>query len=85
MNSVVSEGTSPLAHTLDNIARILLGIVVLLLPLVVFPTAWIPLPMGKMTILAFGVLIALLLWCVARFNEHRIIFPKTNYFNPSVV
>ena len=80
MNSVVSEGTSPLAHTLDNIARILLGIVVLLLPLVVFPTAWIPLPMGKMTILAFGVLIALLLWCVARFNEHRIIFPKTNVF-----
>ncbi|MBL4644248.1 MAG: hypothetical protein JKX80_00085 [Candidatus Pacebacteria bacterium] len=74
----ISETTNKLSERLDSIARIILFIVVFLLPLAVLPATWLPLPMVKMAILSFGVLSSLILWSIARLNEHKVEFPSTN-------
>lgn len=63
---------------LDTLARRLLLAVVFLLPLAVVPATWMSLPAIKMTILAIGVLGALLAWAVARFKEHTVTLPDTH-------
>lgn len=78
MDTASTENSHVPTSRLDGIARIILRTVVFLLPLAVFPNSWLSLPMGKMGILAIGVLAALILWSVARFKEHRITFPQTN-------
>ncbi len=74
----VSESTNKLSPRLDAIARSIIIAVTLLLPLFVLPTSWLPLPMVKATILSFGVLSALIIWSVARLNEHRVDLPNTH-------
>tara|TARA_A100001015_G_scaffold202203_1_gene225814 strand:+ start:79 stop:2454 length:2376 start_codon:yes stop_codon:yes gene_type:complete len=78
MDTVPIETGNATTSRLDGAARTLLRLVVFLLPLAVFPTAWLPLAMGKMSIIALGVFAALLLWTVARFKEQRVVFPNTN-------
>jgi len=73
-----TEKTNKLSTRLDLIARGILFAIVLLLPLVVLPAAWLPLQAVKMGILAVGTLSALILWAVARLNEHKIEFPNSH-------
>lgn len=72
------ESAHTLASRLDSTARAVLVAVVFLLPIAILPASWLALPMTKMSVLAFGVLTALLLWAVARFTEHRLQFPMSH-------
>ena len=75
MHDSVSAHPRTFSHRLDAIARFLILAVVFMLPLVTLPSGWLSLATVKMDTLAFGVLGALILWSVARLNEHRVSFP----------
>ncbi len=79
------ESTHTLSARLDSVARSIIVAVVFLLPLAVFPASWVSLPMAKMSILAFGVLAALLVWTAARFAEHKIQFPASHVLGTVVL
>jgi len=69
---------SNISTRLDAISRGIILAVVLLLPLIIVPAVWLPFTMVKTGFLALGTLAALILWAIARLNEHKLEFPNTN-------
>ena len=66
-----------LSKLLDSFAFFLLLATVFLLPIVTLPANILTLQATKFALLALGIMLALVLWVVARFNEQRIAFPSS--------
>ena len=71
------DSTKGLLFTLDGIAYGIIAIVVFLLPFFFLPFLNISLDTGKMHLLGIGILVALLLWLVARLREGAVSFQKS--------
>lgn len=82
MNETNSNGK--LVARLDHIAHILLLVSIFVLPLVALPAGWLPIQIVKMGILALMVSGSLILWAVARLNEHTIVLPRTHVLSASL-
>ncbi|TAK56974.1 tetratricopeptide repeat protein [Patescibacteria group bacterium] len=75
--TISSEGSSALVTRLDKIASGILIALAFLLPVFFIPSLSVPFQLMKMLVLVVGVLVAFLLWIVARLKDGVIVLPKT--------
>lgn len=72
-----SDAVSSLVAKLDTIASWILVALAFLLPVFFIPSLSVPFQLMKMLVLSVGVLVAFLLWIVARLKDGVITLPKT--------
>lgn len=78
MDKITSgEGVSNLVARLDKISSGILIALAFLLPVFFIPSLSVPFQLMKVFLLAIGVLVAFLLWVVARLKDGVITLPKT--------
>ena len=72
-----SDAVSSLVARLDAIASWILIVLAFLLPVFFIPSLSVPFQLMKMLVLSVGVLVAFLLWIIARLKDGVITLPKT--------
>lgn len=74
---ISSEMTQSGSRGLDKIAFIIFQVTLFLAPIFFIPSLSVPVQAGKSAIILYGIIAALIVWCVARLKDGIFTVPKT--------